>query len=195
MGLWRAASLVVFGLLFLSFIVTVYWDSIYIVSALGTRIILHIFVIASVVAYLLFTERIYRSVNAPNIKTVFIFAVVFAAPALLVRCFELCVMFVRFQQKDIIYYLSSISGIVEFVLWTVALPFSLLMLLHVFTNWMERPLEILCGVAAFCSLMMLVCQVYPEPVILWSLIAIWGAAYIYAVFAYIVKAIGKKGAA
>lgn len=195
MGLWRAASLVVFGLLFISFIVTVFSGGIYIVSALSTRLILHIFVIASIIAYMLFTERIYRSISVPNIKTVFIFAVVFAAPALLIRFFEICILFVPFQQKDFIYDMVSVSRIAEFVLWTVALPISLLMILHIFTNWMEKPLEILCGVAAFCSLMTLVCMVYPEPVILWSLIGIWGAAYIGTVFVYIVKAVSKKGAA
>lgn len=151
----------------------------------------HTLVIISLIAYMAFTERISRAVKLSGVKAVFVIAALFAVPALTARGLDICAALFSFPQEAM-YNLLSISRVVELVAWNVVMPVSLLIHSRIFGNWKEKPLFLLCTLTASCCIWSLLCIFYPSPVILWSLIGIWGAIYLGVVLVYIVRAVRGK---
>jgi len=157
------------------------------------QLALHLAVIAGAIAYVYFTEIVYR-VSGAEARMALIFAALFAALVVIGRGVGIYAISNSPLAGGVLNFYAkvSVSMTIEMLSWTVLFPLSMLELARVFFKEKQKLLSALCLLSAICCFTAFLSLVFPEAV--FTLIGMlgWGALFILVVLVYLVKAIKKK---
>jgi hypothetical protein len=185
----RAWALLILGVAYLVLVMATFASAIDLASNRSMQYALHVIVILSAIAYLLFADAIYQSqADKTHARPALLFAALFAVPVLLGRGIGLAAISsqVLFSPDSVFnfYAAASISRAVEMTAWTVLFPLSMAFLARLFfRQW--RFLGGLCALSAACCFIAFFSFFSDSLVWLFIGIAGWGVLFIAVIVVYI----------
>jgi hypothetical protein len=192
-----AVILLIFDLLYLILVGITFIVKMDLVSNKGMQFSLHITVILSTIAYLLFVLSIYRTENNKKCGlTAFIFSVLFSILIFIGRSAGILALF----SSDVInndfnfYGDFSISRNIELFSWTTLFPVSVLFLAIIFLKKGKYGslLSGLCFASAICCFIAFMCFFSSNIIFLLIGITGWGALFILIIVMYIIDQVKKE---
>ena len=192
-GIIRTGVLLVLGVVYLVLVASAFIFAIDLASNKTMQYILHITVILSVVAFLLFTDTIYAAEgDQENGRPALIFAAIFTVPILIGRGIGIAaISFDQFYAADSLfnfYAAVSISRTIELVAWTTFFPLSMVFLAKVFFRQgnKARVLAWLCLLSAICCFIAFMTIVSPNLVYLFIGVTGWGILFVAVITGYLI---------
>jgi hypothetical protein len=188
-GLIRSVILLVLGIVYLALLAVTFASGIELASDKAMQYILHVDVILSAVAYLLFADTIYKAEkDEENGRLALIFAALFAVPILVGRGIGLAAISVsELSAPDSLYNFYagvSISRTVELVGWTTLFPLSMLFFAKLFFKKRVKYMACLCLLSSVCCFIAFLSIVSSSIIYLFIGVAGWGILFLMVIIAY-----------
>lgn len=185
----RAWVLLILGVAYLALVMATFILEVDLASNKGVQYALHIVVLLSAVAYLMFADAIYQSqAEKSSARPALFFAALFTVPVLIGRGIGLAAMSSQalFSPDSVFnfYAAASISRAIEMTAWTVLFPLSMAFLARLFfRQW--RFLAALCTLSAACCFIAFLTFFSESVVWLFIGVAGWGVLFLAVIIAYI----------
>ena len=191
-GINRTEALLVLGILYLVLVASTFIFAIDLANDKTMQYVLHIAVILSALAYLLFVDTIYAAEgDRENGRPALTFAALFTVPVLIGRGIGLAVISFDelFQASSIFnfYAAVSLSRTVELAAWTTLFPLSMVFLAKLFFRQGNgaRGLACLCLLSAICCFIAFMSIVSANLVYLFIGVAGWGFLFVAVIVGYL----------
>lgn len=189
-GMLRAWGLLILGAAYLVLVMGMFAFGIDLASDKPVQYALHITVILSAVAYLLFADAIYaREEDKRNARPALIFAALFAVPVLIGRCIGITVISTDaiFASDSIFNFYAAASVVrpIEMVSWTVLFPLSMVFLSRLFFGKRHGTLGWLCAISAVCCFIAFATFFTDNLLFLFIGVAGWGFLFLAVIIAWI----------
>jgi hypothetical protein len=197
-GMSRSIVLLILGVAYLGIVASTFVFHMDLASDKTMQVILHVTVILSAFAYLLFVDAIYSAEkDEANGRLALLFAALFTLPVAVARGIGLLAISndTLFSPTGILNFYASVSVIrtVEIVGWTTFFPMSMLFLAKLFFRKYHKNCGIawLCLLSAACCFVAFLTIVSPNTVILYIGIAGWGVLFLLVVLAYLIRQVKR----
>ena len=191
-GIIRTEVLLVLGVAYLILVASTFLFAIDLASNKPMQCVLHITVILSVIAYLLFTDTIYSAEgDQDNGRPALIFAAIFTVPILIGRGIGIAaIAFDQLYAADSLfnfYAAISISRTIELVAWTTFFPLSMVFLAKIFFRQgnKARVLAWLCLLSAICCFIAFMTIASPRLIYLFIGVTGWGILFVAVIAGYL----------
>ena len=198
-GIIRTEVLLVLGILYLVLVASTFMFGMDLASNKTMQYVLHVTVILSVLAYLLFTDTIYSTEgDRDNGRPALIFAAVFTVPILIGRGIGItAISFDTLYASDSLfnfYAAVSISRTIELAAWTTFFPLSMVYLAKIFFKQgnKARVLAWLCLLSAMCCFIAFLTIASPNPVFLFIGVAGWGILFVAVITGYLLLQLRRR---
>lgn len=193
--IWRIWALALIGLVYLVLVAIMFITGADIAADAALQTALHITLILTAVAYVLFADAIYAGQKGEDARLLLIFAALFAVPVLLGRGIGLAYL-QNPAMGDVwnFYGAVSVSRAVEMVSWTVLFPFSMLYLSRLFFKQKSRFLGWAGLFSAVCCFIAFLTFFSDAFVFLFIGLAGWGFLFELIVIVYLIGLLKGKGA-
>lgn len=188
-GWARAWMLLVLGVLYLVLVMAMFAFGIDLAADKAMQYALHITVILSAIAYLLFADAIYAAQeDKTDARPALLFAALFTVPVLAARGIGLAVISseAMFSPDSVLnfYAAASASRAVEMTGWTVLFPLSMLFFSRLFFKARRKLLAWLCLTSAVCCFIAFLSFVSDNMAFLFIGVAGWGVLFLAVIVAY-----------
>ena len=185
----RAWVLLVLGIIYLALVMAMFAFGIDLAADKAMQYALHIAVILSAIAYVLFADAIYAAQeDKSDARPALLFAALFAVPVLAARGIGLAVISsdALFSPDSVFnfYAAASVSRAVEMTGWTVLFPLSMLFFSRMFFKARRKLLGWLCLVSAVCCFIAFLSFVSDNLAFLFIGVAGWGVLFLAVIVAY-----------
>lgn len=198
-GIGRAVALLILNLIYLVLVVITFIANIDLAADGNMQYILHITVILSAFAYLLFVEMVYRTENdIINGRLSLIFSSLFTIPVLLGR--GIGILVISHNELNTVnnilnfYGNISISRTIEMISWTTLFPLSVLFLARIFYKNKGRIGTILgglCLLSSICCFIAFMSIISSSSIYVWIGVLGWGGLFLLIIILYIYRQVKK----
>ena len=191
-GIIRTVALLVLGILYLVLVASTFIFAIDLAQDKTMQYVLHIIVILSAFAYLLFVDTIYGAEgDRENGRPALTFAALYTVPVLIGRGIGLAVIsFDELFAADSMfnfYAAVSLSRTVELIAWTTFFPLSMVFLAKLFFRQGKgaRGLALLCLLSAICCFIAFMTILSANLIYLFIGMAGWGFLFVVVIIGYL----------
>ena len=187
-GRARAWALLILGIIYLALVGATFAFGISLAVHKPMQIVLHITVILSAIAYLLFADALYAArADKTHARPALLFAALFTVAVIAGRCTGLAALSsgALFTPDGVFNFYAAVSltRSVEMAGWTVLYPLSMLFFSRMFLKERRKTLAVLSGLSALCCLIAFFCFVSPSMVFLYIGLLGWGPLFLAVVAA------------
>jgi hypothetical protein len=197
-GIIRTEVLLVLGILYIALVASTFIFSMNLAADKTMQYVLHIVVILSAIAYLLFADTIYYAEgDQENGRLALIFAAIFTVPILIGRGIGLAVIsYGELFATDSIfnfYAAASVSRTIELVSWTTFFPLSMIFLAKLFLKQgnKSRIITLLCLLSAICCFIAFMSVLSANTIYLFIGVAGWGILFEAVIFVYLLRQLNR----
>ena len=187
-GRARAWALLILGVVYLALVAATFALGINLAADRAMQAVLHIVVILSAIAYVLFADAIYAALaDKTDARPALLFAGLFAVMVIAARCVGLTVVSAEalFTPDGLFNFYAPASLIrsVEMAGWTVLYPLSMLFLARLFHKAGRKAAAALAFASALCCFIAFFSLVSPSMVFLFIGLLGWGPLFLAVVTA------------